>query len=329
MLRFRAWGPVFVALLLAVAPMQVWGEPEDLPKAKIRSQMMEQEGPVDEFLKGAVEGMRKNMEEAEKAGRIKKEDPATVQPEITKQMTAILEKVGEFRKTLKEPEHRLKLDLMTVQVAVRAQKAASLIEVINQWKGETREMMILTSAQAMEQGSLPFPPEMDALLQELAKSADETVVAAGKRFLDPFLRDPSGKPFPAFPTGKTTTDGQPLSLERFKGKVLLVDFWATWCPPCRAEVPNLVKAYSAFKDKGFEIVGISFDKKRDELDAYLKEQTMTWPQYFDGKGWDNEVGPTYGIQSIPAMYLLDAEGKVVTTDLRDGRLEKELAKLLK
>ena len=110
---------------------------------------------------------------------------------------------------------------------------------------------------------------------------------------------------------------------------VLVDFWATWCPPCRAEVPSIVKAYKEYKDKGFEILGVSFDQDKAEFEKYIKENEMPWPQYFDGKGWENEIGPTYGIQSIPTMYLLDGEGKVVTTDLREGKLEEELKKLLK
>ncbi|MEW6712461.1 MAG: TlpA disulfide reductase family protein, partial [Candidatus Riflebacteria bacterium] len=156
----------------------------------------------------------------------------------------------------------------------------------------------------------------------------EIVKVAGM-MLNEFFRNPIGKEFPKFPEGMKTTDGKDLSLERFKGKVLLVDFWATWCPPCRAEVPNIVKAYKEYNPKGFEIVGISFDESREKFDEYIKENAMPWPQYFDGKGWQNEVGPTYGIQSIPAMYLLDKEGKVVTSDLRGEKLEAELAKLLK
>ncbi len=137
-----------------------------------------------------------------------------------------------------------------------------------------------------------------------------------------------GGVFQPFPAGMSTTDGQPLSLERFKGKILLVDFWATWCPPCRAEVPHLVAAYDKYKAKGFEIVGISFDKDRSALDNYLSANKMTWPQYFDGLGWNNKVGKTYGIRSIPSMVLLDGDGKVVSTNLRNGGLERELEKLL-
>jgi peroxiredoxin len=94
-------------------------------------------------------------------------------------------------------------------------------------------------------------------------------------------------------------------------------------------VPNLVKAYEEYNKKGFEIIGISFDESREKFDEYIKENKMPWPQYFDGKGWQNEVGPTYGIQSIPTMYLLDKDGKVITTDLRGGKLEEALAENLK
>jgi thiol-disulfide isomerase/thioredoxin len=172
-------------------------------------------------------------------------------------------------------------------------------------------------------------PEFDKLIEELKKSKNPKIVEAAERMLNEFFRNPVGKEFPQFPKGVKTTDGKDLTLERFKGKVLLVDFWATWCPPCRAEVPNLVKAYEEYNKKGFEIIGISFDESREKFDEYIKENKMPWPQYFDGKGWQNEVGPTYGIQSIPTMYLLDKDGKVITTDLRGGKLEEALAENLK
>jgi peroxiredoxin len=135
-----------------------------------------------------------------------------------------------------------------------------------------------------------------------------------------------GKPFPPFET--TDLDGKPLTLEQYKGKVVLVDFWATWCGPCVQELPHVKKTYSAFHDKGFDIVGISLDEDKNALTSFLKTYEMPWRQHFDGKGWNNEVAAKYGIQSIPATFLLDKSGVIIGTDLRGDTLEKAVEKAL-
>lgn len=135
-----------------------------------------------------------------------------------------------------------------------------------------------------------------------------------------------GATFPDFQ--ETDVAGQPLSLAKYKGKVVLVDFWATWCGPCVAELPNVIAAYQKYHDKGFEIVGVSLDEKKDDLEKFTKEKGMTWQQYFDGKGWQSKLGKKYGITAIPATFLLDRDGKIIATDLRGPALEAELAKQL-
>lgn len=126
----------------------------------------------------------------------------------------------------------------------------------------------------------------------------------------------------------TAVDGREVDLAKMRGKVVLIDFWATWCGPCVAELPNVLKAYKELHPKGFEIVGISLDSDKQKLEAFVKENGMEWPQFFDGKGWKNEISTTYDIQSIPAMWLVDQKGMVVDTSARGG-LEEKVAKLLK
>lgn len=125
----------------------------------------------------------------------------------------------------------------------------------------------------------------------------------------------------------TAVDGREVDLSKMKGKVVLVDFWATWCGPCMGEVPNVKAAYEKLHDKGFEIVGISFDKDKDKLESTLKDQGMTWPQYFDGLFWNNKLGQKYGINSIPAMWLVDKKGNLRDINAR-GALEEKVTKLL-
>jgi len=126
----------------------------------------------------------------------------------------------------------------------------------------------------------------------------------------------------------TSIDGKKLSPEQFKGKVLLLDFWATWCAPCRQEMPNVIKVYDKYNKKGFEIVGISLDRSRDDFDRYVKKNEMAWPQFFDGKFWQNEVATLYGIKSIPATYLIDKKGNIRYKSLRGNRLEVAVQELL-
>jgi thiol-disulfide isomerase/thioredoxin len=124
--------------------------------------------------------------------------------------------------------------------------------------------------------------------------------------------------------------GKDLSLESYKGKVVLLDFWATWCGPCIAELPNVIAAYKKYNPKGFEIIGISLDKEdKAVLDKFLAAHPdMKWPQFYDGKFWQNELGQLYGVQSIPATYLIDQNGKIYRMGLRGKALEKAVEKLL-
>ncbi len=125
----------------------------------------------------------------------------------------------------------------------------------------------------------------------------------------------------------TALDGRQVDVQAMKGKVVLIDFWATWCGPCVAELPNVLAVYERLHDRGFEIVSISFDSDRAKLEKFITDRKMPWPQYFDGKGWNNEFGRKWGVRAIPMMMLVDKKGifRSYTRQELAGDVEKLLA----
>lgn len=122
-------------------------------------------------------------------------------------------------------------------------------------------------------------------------------------------------------------NGQPVALKDRKGKYLLVEFWASWCSPCRAENPNLLKQYTQYKDKGFDILGVSLDDDKQKWAQAIEKDGMPWTQVSDLKGWNNEIGRLYGVRAVPASILLDPEGKIIGINLRGESLNKKLEEL--
>ncbi len=125
-----------------------------------------------------------------------------------------------------------------------------------------------------------------------------------------------------------TPDGKPLSLSSLKGKYVLIDFWASWCRPCRAENPNVVRMYKQYKDKGFEILGVSLDKNVSSWSRAITADGLTWKHISDLRGWQSSAAKLYKVTSIPQTILLDKEGRIIAKNLRGIELEKKLASIL-
>jgi peroxiredoxin len=134
--------------------------------------------------------------------------------------------------------------------------------------------------------------------------------------------------YPAIDFTLPDVNGKSVSLNSYKGKYVLVDFWASWCGPCRRENPAVVAAYQKYKDKGFDILGVSLDDNKDKWLAAIAKDNLTWTHVSDLKGWQSAVGKMYGVSSIPFNLLLDKDGKILAKGLRGAELDAKLGELL-
>lgn len=177
--------------------------------------------------------------------------------------------------------------------------------------------------------SLFQPEEVIAMLDALSPEVAETEVAAElAKQLENMMNMTIGGQAPDFTMNDV--DGEPVTLSDVyvKHKYLLIDFWASWCSPCRAENPNVVKAFEAYNAKGFGIIGVSLDKEKGAWLKAIEDDELSWLNVSDLKGWDNAAAKDYAVRGIPANFLVDSKGKIVAKNLRGPALEAKLKELL-
>ncbi len=175
--------------------------------------------------------------------------------------------------------------------------------------------------------ALTTPAEMDSVLMLVGGAPDNAFVDRLRERRELLAKAAVGGPAPDFTQNRP--DGTPFTLSSLRGKLVLVDFWASWCGPCRRENPNVVKVYNRFKNKGFEIVGVSLDNDREAWLKAIADDGLTWVHVSDIKGWENEVAQQYAVRSIPHTVLVGPDGVILAKNLRGAALEAKIAEVLK
>lgn len=166
-----------------------------------------------------------------------------------------------------------------------------------------------------------------AALKKFLELAPEANEAAQARAVIVNTKMVDAKVAPSFAVKSHT--GEELSLEKLRGKIVLLDFWASWCGPCRVDMPEVKKIWKKYGGDKFVIIGVNLDRNRAAFEAYAKEQGVTWPQYYDGLGWGNKVSLLYRVYAIPHTILIDQDGVIQATGFRGGELSDKVGELLK
>jgi len=193
---------------------------------------------------------------------------------------------------------------------------------------EKSESILIPIFFYLNQQSLPYSEELKKELYTRAKeqNAQGAMVNTYVRLYESEMATAPGQPAPEISLQDST--GKTVSLSDYRGKVVLIDFWASWCGPCRQENPNVVRMYQRFKDHGFEIFGVSLDQERGKWVQAIQQDNIHWVHVSDLRGWQSSAAKLYAVSSIPSTFLVDREGKIIARGLRGEELEEKLDEVL-
>jgi thiol-disulfide isomerase/thioredoxin len=236
----------------------------------------------------------------------------------------------EIENALPEDE-RLKIRLNALNRRAMAKQPQGVAAVMSELESGLRELMKQHPSSPVPWAHLTIvaqnTPEKDHSKKLLAEIADSPVADdATKARVKGILRTMGaiGRPLEL---SFTATDGSQVDVQKMRGKVVLIDFWASWCGPCIASFPEIVKLYETYHKEGLEILGINMDKTRPAMDGAIERFQLPWKQFYDGQGWGNKFALEYNVSAIPAMWLVDKKGILRTTEARAG-LEDKVKELL-
>ncbi len=254
----------------------------------------------------------KNMEYYEKLGILRTDMEAKVSS-WNKQVAAATEKKDNKRIAQIEQEYQTaEQEVLTKVKAMLPEMGTSLVSLfaLNFINIDSDFATYDALAQKFEKEN-PNSPHAKSLIGRVARIKGVSV----------------GAPAPEISLSDTT--GTPVALSSLRGKYVLIDFWASWCGPCRAENPNVVRMYNKYKDKGFAIYSVSLDQAKANWTKAIRNDNLTWTHVSDLKFWQSAAAQQYGVQAIPATFLLDKEGKIIAKNLRGDALEQKLEEVLK